>query len=125
MNRLEPNALLALSTALALTLLVITTAVFGAPDQLIRNGVLALVSASGFVLLSPLLLKVMKLPPRPPLIDPGAPATAPWAAIYPLLLLAAAVIPLLWPGHNYGLLVVIAGVWCGATVDSALKARRA
>ena len=125
MNRLEPNALLALSTALALTLLVITTAVFGAPDQLIRNGVLALVSASGFIVLNPLLMKVMKLPPRPPLIDPAAPATAPWAAIYPLLVLAAAAIPVFWPGHNYGLLVVIAGVWCGATVDSALKARRA
>ena len=42
-----------------------------------------------------------------------------------LVLLLVAAVPVFWPGPDYGLLVLIAEIWFGTTVESALKARRA
>lgn len=47
------------------------------------------------------------------------------AGLFPMLLILAAGIPILWPGHDYGLLIIIAAVWFGVTAESAVKARRA
>ena len=124
MSRLEPNALLAVSTAFALVLTVITTAVYGPPAALIRNPLLAVICAGGFLLLNPWLERAMKRPDRPPLISQGAPATTAWASLFPAMILICAAIPVFWPGRDYGLLVIIAAVLFGSVVESALKARR-
>lgn len=124
MNRLEPNLLLALSTSLALVLVVVTTSFYGETPQFLRNAVLALVCTAGFVWLNPMLQRRMKQKPRPPMIDRSSPGTAAWAGLFPLFVIAAAAVPIFWPGHDYGLLVIIAAVWTGVTVESALKAVR-
>lgn len=124
MKRIEPNLLLALSTGLALLLVLMTTIVYGPPISLIRNPLLAVICAGGFVLLNPVLMRMMKAAPRPPMIDRASPGTAAWAGLFPMAVIAAAAIPVFWPGHDYGLLVIIASVWFGVTAESAIKASR-
>ena len=55
-------------------------------------------------------------------------ALAPAADVRTLALVEvifAAAVPVFFPGHDYGLMVIIAAVWFGVAVDSALRARRA
>jgi len=125
LKRLEPNLLLAVATGFALLLVIITATVYGPPVGLIRNPLVAILCAGGFVVLNPILLLMMKITPRPPLIHPDAPGTAVWAALFPLMVIIAAAVPVVWPGLDYGLLVLIAAIWFGVTAESALKARRA
>ena len=124
MKRLEPNLLLAVSTGFALILLVLTASLYSPGGPLLRNALLAVLCAGGFVLLNPLLQRRMKLPERPPMINRDAANTGVWSAFFPLGVILAAAIPVFWPGRDYGLLVIIAAVWFGVTVESALKARR-
>lgn len=124
MKRFELNLLLAISTAFALALVLMTTIVFGPPQALLRNPLMAIICAGGFVLLNPIMLKAMKIAPRPPLVHRDSPSSLLWAGLFPLLVMASAAVPIFWPGHDYGLLVIIASVWFGATVESALKASR-
>ncbi len=124
MKRLEPNLLLALSTSLALVLVVVTSSFYGAEPRLLRNALLAGACAAGFVLLNPMLQRRMKAAARPPMIDRSSPGTAAWAGLFPLAVMSAAAVPIFWPGHDYGLLVIIAAVWTGVTIESALKALR-
>jgi hypothetical protein len=42
-----------------------------------------------------------------------------------LVLIFAAAAPVFLPGHDYGLLILIASVWFGVAVDSAIRANRA
>ena len=124
MKRIEPNLLLALSTGLALVLVVVTTSFYGASVQLARNLALAGICSIGFVLLNPLLQRGVKARPRPPMIHPASPGTTAWAGLFPMGVIAAAALPIFWPGHDYGLLVIIAAVWFGVTLESAIKASR-
>jgi hypothetical protein len=48
---------------------------------------------------------------------------AAWASLFPMVVILCAAIPVFWPGPDYGLLIIIAAVWFGVTVESALKAR--
>ncbi len=123
MNRLEPNLLLAVTTGFALLLVVITATVYGPPIGLLRNPLLAVICAGGFVLLNPILMRMLRMPMRPPMIQPDNRGTAVWATLFPMLVILSAAIPVFRPGPDYGLLVIIAAVWFGATVESALKAR--
>ena len=41
-----------------------------------------------------------------------------------MMVILSAAIPVFWPGHDYGLLIIIAALWFGVTVESALKARQ-
>ena len=124
MKRLEPNLLLAVTTGFALLLVVMTATVYGPPIGLIRNPLLAILCAGGFVLLNPMMLRMMKITPRPPSIDPDSPSSATWATLFPMMILASAAVPVFLPGPDYGLLVIIASVFFGVTVESAIKARR-
>lgn len=124
MKRLEPNLLLAVTTGFALLLVVMTTTVYGPPIGLIRNPLLAILCAAGFVLLNPVMLRMMKITPRPPSIHPDSPGSAAWATLFPMMVIAAAAVPVFLPGPDYGLLVIIASVFFGVTVESAIKARR-
>lgn len=124
MKRLEPNLLLAVSTGFALILLVMTASFSSPAVPLLRNALLAIICAGGFVLLNPVLQRMMKLPERPPMINRDAANTGLWSAFFPLGVILAAAIPLIWPGRDYGLLVLIAAVWFGLTAESAIRARR-
>lgn len=124
MKRLEPNLLLAISTAFGLLLVVITTTAFGPPSGLIRNPLLAVLCAGGFVLLNPILSRRLGQGDRPPMIHPHSRGTAVWATVFPMVVTTSAAVPVFWPGPDYGLLVIVAAVWFGVTVESALRARR-
>ena len=124
MKRLEPNLLLAVTTGFALLLVVMTATVYGPPIGLIRNPLLAILCAGGFVLLNPMMLRMMKVTPRQPSINPDSPSSATWAALFPMMIIASATVPVFLPGPDYGLLVIIAAIFFGVTVESAIKARR-
>ncbi|GAW39832.1 hypothetical protein SH203_00212 [Brevundimonas sp. SH203] len=124
MNRIEPNALLALSTGVALALLVMTANVFGEPDNTLKYILSAVICAGGFVLLNGRVASMMKRPAVQPMIHADAPGTAVWSGLFPLMIIAMACAPVFFAGHDYGLLVIIASVVFGATVESAIRANR-
>ncbi len=124
MKRIEPNLLLALATAVPLALLVATASLFGEPGNTLKYVLLAVICTALFVVFNGMMTKRMGTQ-RPPMIHPEAASTAVWASLFPLLLIFAAVVPVFFPGFDYGLLVIIAAVWFGVTVQSALKARQA
>jgi len=123
LKRLEPNLLLAITTGFALVLLTVTASVYGAGEPL-RNLLLAVICSGGFVLLNPILMRTMKSPVRPPLIHPDSRGMTAWASLFPMVVILCAAVPVFWPGPDYGLMIIIAAVWFGVTVESALKARR-
>ncbi len=124
MKRIEPNLLLALATAVPLALLVATASLFGEPGNTLKYVLLAVLCSILFVGLNGVLAKRMGTQ-RPPMIHPEAAATAAWASLFPLALIFAAAVPVFFPGHDYGLLIIIGAVWFGVTVQSAIKARQA
>ena len=124
MNRIEPNLLLAIATAIPLILLIATATLFGIPGQLVKYVMIALIVPAAFVPLNSLMAKRMGMR-RPPMIHPDAASTAVWASLFPALIILAAGVPLIFPGHDYGLLLIIAAVFFGGTVESAVKAARA
>lgn len=124
MTRFEPNLLLAFATAVPLILLIATATLFGEPGQLLKYGLTALIVPLAYVPLNALFSAKMGYA-RPPMIHPEAASTAVWASLFPALIFLAAGVPIVFPGHDYGLLVVIASVFFAGTVESAVKARRA
>lgn len=124
MKRIEPNLLLALATAVPLALLVATASLFGEPGNTLKYVLLAMICTALFVVFNGMMTRRMGTQ-RPPMIHPEAASTAVWASLFPLLLIFAAAVPVFFPGFDYGLLVIIAAVWFGVTVQSALKARQA
>lgn len=124
MKRIEPNLLLAITTAVPLALLVATASLFGEPGNTLKYVLMAVLCSILFVVLNGVLSKRMGTQ-RPPMIHPEAASTAVWASLFPLLLILAAAVPVFFPGFDYGLLIVIGSIWFGVTVESALKARQA
>jgi hypothetical protein len=123
LKRIEPNLLLAISTAFALGLVLMTTILFGPPQAALRNPLLAIICAGGFILLNPRMMKMIGQSPRPPMIHLDSPGTVIWAGLFPMIVILLACIPVFWPGQDYGLVVIIAAVMFGATAESAIKAR--
>ncbi|WP_226634111.1 hypothetical protein [Brevundimonas poindexterae] len=119
-----PNLMLAVTTGTAYALQVLTTSLYGRTDQTLKYVLIALLVPVLFVLMNGWMLKRMGRGAQP-LIQPGYPGAAIWASILPLLTLIGAAIPVFVPGYDYGILIVIAGVWFGLTVQSALAARMA
>ena len=109
MKRIEPNLLLALATAVPLALLVATASLFGEPGNTLKYVLMAVLCSVLFVVLNGMLAKRMGTQ-RPPMIHPEAASTAVWASLFPLALIFAAAVPVFFPGHDYGLLVIIAAV---------------
>lgn len=124
MNRLEPNLLLAVSAGFALGMMVLTASAFGPAIGAVRNPLLALVCAGGFVLLNPMLQRRTGQLARPPMIRPEAPGGAVWAGLFPAIIIALSAVPILRPGPDYALLVIVAAVMFGVTAESAIKAKR-
>lgn len=123
MKRLEPNLLLAVSTGVALVLLVMTAGVFGRPDYLLRYCVIAVGFSACYVVMNTVIEKRAAFAPRP-MILPDTPGTAVWALLIPILVLIAAAAPVILPGRDFALLVIIATVLFGLTVRSAMRAIR-
>ena len=123
MKRLEPNLLLAISTVIALTLLIATGALFGEPGGAIKYPIIAVICVAAFVIGNGMMAVRMGRV-TPPMISLDTPATAVFAGGFPIVVMLFAAIPLIWSGHDYGLLVIIASVMAGVTIESALKARR-
>ncbi|EGF94913.1 Uncharacterised protein [Brevundimonas diminuta] len=124
MKRIEPNLLLAVATAIPLILLIATATLFGAPGQLVKYVMIALIVPVAFVPMNAVMRRKMGWV-RPPMIHPQAASTAVWASLFPALIILAAGVPLIFPGHDYGLLIIIAAVFFAGTVESAIKASRA
>ena len=101
-----------------------TASVFGEPGNTLKYVLSAVVCAGTFVLLNGRVARMMKRPAVQPMIHGDAPGTAVWSGLFPLMVIAMACAPVFFPGHDYGLLVIIASVIFGATVDSAVRARR-
>ena len=124
MKRLEPNILLALSTGVALTLLIVTASTFGEPGNALKYVISAVLCSALFIALNGWMARLMKRPTPQPMISATNPATAVWAGLFPLLVMLAAAAPVFFSGHDYGLLVIMASVLFGGTVDSAVRANR-
>src|SRR5690606_1852948 len=124
LKRIEPNLLMAVATAIPLILLIATATLFGTPGQLVKYLAIAIIVPAAFVPLNGMMARRMGMQ-RPPMIHPEAASTAVWASLFPALIILAAGVPLVFPGHDYGLLVIIAAVFFGGTVESAVKAARA
>ena len=124
MNRIEANILLAISTGVALVLMIMTASAFGEPGNTLKYVISAVVCSALFVVLNGWMARIMKRPAPQPMINPTAPAAAVLAGLFPLLIIVGAALPVFLPGHDYGLLIVIAAVWFGVTVDSAIRANR-
>jgi hypothetical protein len=123
LKSVEPNLLLALSTGLALALLVATASLFGEPGQTLKYVVIALLCPVLFVVANGW-WKKRSGAVTTAMVHRDAPATAVWASIFPAVMMLGAAIPVFFPGPDYGILVVIASVWFGATLESAIKARQ-
>ncbi len=123
MKRIEPNLLLAVATAFALGLMVVTASLYAAPMTALKYLGLAVACSVGFVVLNKALMAARKRKPRV-LIDPQHPGVVILAAIFPLVVLSSAVLPLLAPTADYAFMIIIAAVFTGLTAESALEARR-
>ena len=120
MKRLDPNVLLALTTFSALLLLILTATVYSEPEPWWRYLAVAAVVAPLYLLMSRYVGGWFRSD-QPALIVPDNPATAAWAALFPLLILIASAAPLVWRGIDYGLVVIIAALWFGITIRSAWR----
>ena len=123
MKRFEPNMLLAVATALALMLMLLTACLSAPTTTALKYVGLAVACSAGFVILNKAFMAARKRKPRV-LITPENPAVMFLAAIFPIVVLTSAVLPLLAPRADYGFMIIIAAVFTGLTAESALEARR-
>ncbi|GAD57911.1 hypothetical protein IWC96_11365 [Brevundimonas sp. BAL450] len=123
MKRIDPNVLLAITTLFAVALLVMSATIFGPADPPWRYVATAAVVTVVFLVLQPFVPRFMKMK-KGPLVIAEAPSSAVWAAIYPGLIILAAALPPLFPGVSFGLAVVIAAVFLGSTIESAIMSLR-
>ena len=118
------NLLLAAVSLLALFLVTLSAISTASPERAPVYLACALFSALGFMLLNGLWMHSRKRKPKP-LIDRAAPMTLVMAMIFPLTIILSAVLPLIGPGGDYGLMLIMAGVWTGLTLQSARAALKA
>lgn len=116
----QANLFLALSTGLALVVLVLAAWVSAPVDMRWRPVIVAPAVVAAYLLINRFLLK---RPPTAPLAQPGSPVTLVLSAILPMILIACAVATMLWPGHDFTLAAIVGGVLFGLTVESARSAR--
>ncbi|MBI2261647.1 MAG: hypothetical protein HYU62_08275 [Caulobacterales bacterium] len=120
MNR-TPNVLLAVTSVLALFLVALSAISTATADRAPVYLACALFSALGFIVLNGLWMHSRKRKPKP-LIDRTAPATLIMAMVFPLVIILSAALPLIAPNGDYGLMLIMAGVWTGLTLQSARAA---
>lgn len=121
--RLEPNALLAATTGCSLGLLIGSATIFGEPGQLLKYLLIAVIVTAAFPPLNNFARGRMGLKPTT-IVTLESSRSAMWATLYPAMITLMALIPLFWSGHDYGLLIIIAAVWFGGTISSAIVAHK-
>ncbi len=121
--KVESNLILAFSTGMALTLLVLTAGVFGRPDFLVRYVLMAIGFSALYVGLNTWLERRAAVPPPP--IIPAQVVGLPLAMVIPVLVLTFSAVPVILPGQDVALLVIIGTVLFGLTVRSAMRVRPA
>lgn len=120
MNR-NVNILLAMASVLALFLVTLSAISTASPDNAPKYLACALFSALGFMILNGMWMHSRKRKPKP-LIDRNAPVTLLMAMIFPMVIIVSAVLPQIGPNGDYGLMLIMAGVWTGLTLQSARAA---
>jgi hypothetical protein len=115
--------ILAITTAFALMLMVVTASLYASTTTTLKYVGLAIACSAGFVLLNKAFMAARKRKPRV-LISAEHPGVVILAAIFPLVVLLSSVLPLLAPTADYGFMIIIAAVFTGLTAESALEARR-
>jgi len=115
------NLLLALVSLLALFLVTLSAISTAAPDDAPKYLACALFSALGFMILNGMWMHSRKRKPKP-LIDRAMPVTLIMAMVFPLAIILSAALPLIAPNGDYGLMLIMAGVWTGLTLQSARAA---
>lgn len=120
MNR-TPNVLLAVTSVLALFLVAFSAISTATAEKAPVYLACALFSALGFIVLNGLWMHSRKRRPKP-LIDRAAPVTLIMAMVFPLAIILSAALPLIAPNGDYGLMLIMAGVWTGLTLQSARAA---
>ncbi|KAK0339944.1 hypothetical protein LTR94_032521, partial [Friedmanniomyces endolithicus] len=103
-----PNTLLAVSTGVALILMIMTASLFGEVGNTLKYVISAVVCVLGFVAFNGRLNRALKRPAPLPLINVDQPAASVLAGLFPLALILGAGAPVFFPGHDYGLMIVIA-----------------
>jgi hypothetical protein len=112
------NLMLAGVTGLSLTCLVFAATAFGPPGPVYRYAVLAVAVAGLYLLINRFLLKRAA---RPPLIQLDSPITWVFAMALPLIIMICALAPVIWHGKDFGLAIIVGGVWFGQTLESAFR----
>ena len=120
MNR-TPNVLLAVTSVLALFLVAFSAISTATAERAPVYLACALFSALGFMILNGMWMHSRKRKPKP-LIDRTAPVTLILAMVFPMAIILSAVLPLIAPAGDYGLMLIMAGVWTGLTLQSARAA---
>ena len=120
MNR-TPNVLLAVTSVLALFLVAFSAISTATAEKAPVYLACALFSALGFIVLNGLWMHSRKRKPKP-LIDRAAPVTLILAMVFPMAIILSAALPLIAPAGDYGLMLIMAGVWTGLTLQSARAA---
>ena len=120
MNR-NVNILLAMASVLALFLVTLSAISTASPERAPVYLGCALFSALGFMILNGIWMHSRKRKPKP-LIDRNAPVTIIMAKIVPMVIIVSAVLPQIGPNGDYGLMLIMAGVWTGLTLQSARAA---
>lgn len=123
MKALEPNLLLAVTTCLALVLLIATASLFGEPGQTVKYILLVIICIPALIACNAFLARRKGRSPIP-MISTNAPETVAFSAIYPGIVMLSAGIPVVFSGHDYGLLIIIASVLLAITIESAIRAAR-
>lgn len=122
--KLDANALLAVTSVLALTLIVMTASAFGPPEATRKYIGAALMSVLGFLFLNRLWMLSRKRKPKA-LIQPDQPTTLIMAMVFPFAMVLSAGLPILAPNGDYGLMIIMAGVFTGLSIQSAAASRMA
>ena len=120
MNR-TPNVLLAVTSVLALFLVAFSAISTATAERAPVYLACALFSALGFIVLNGLWMHSRKRKPKP-LIDRAMPVTLIMAMVFPFAIILSAALPLIAPNGDYGLMLIMAGVWTGLTLQSARAA---
>jgi len=120
LNR-TPNVLLAVTSVLALFLVAFSAISTATAERAPVYLACALFSALGFIVLNGLWMHSRKRKPKP-LIDRATPVTLILAMVFPLAIILSAALPLIAPNGDYGLMLIMAGVWTGLTLQSARAA---
>jgi len=121
--RLEPNALLAVTTGCSLGVLIGSAAIFGAPGLLLKYVIIAVIVTAAFPPLNAIMRRRMGLPTTK-IITLESERSAMWATLYPAMITLLAIVPLIFSGRDYGILIIVGAGWFGGTISSALLERK-